>query len=134
MRLSQKSELRFLKFFVYTMGFVFLGAIVFTVLAVYKKVFTPETLMPKQQVATCTNYADGSIELNGRLIDLSVTEPGIVKVFMKNQEGNYVVLLLDQCSGKTLSEIVITQKDVKGKHKGTPDTPHDGTQEDNILS
>lgn len=134
MRLSQKSELRFLKFFVYTMGFVFLGAIIFTVMAVYKKVFSPESLAPKQQAVSCSNYAHGNIELNGRLIDLSIAEPGVVKVFMKNKEGSYVVLMIDQCSGKSLSEIVITQKEVTTRNSEPSRHEHEGLHDENVLS
>ena len=108
MRRANTSELSFIKFFVYALGFILMGSALFLITVVYKKIsFETSQVMNKP---VCVNK---TLELKGRVLELSMESNGKIKVFLKDEHGSNVIEIYDECTGELVNTIKITDQTMK---------------------
>ncbi len=108
MRRANTSELSFIKFFVYSLGFILMGSAIFLITVVYKKIsFETSQVMNKP---VCVNK---TLELKGRVLEISMESQNKIKVFLKDEHGANLIEIYDECTGELINTIKIADQTMK---------------------
>lgn len=126
-----RSEIKFLKFFVYTMGFVLIFATLFLTYVIYKKSFET-TITYTEPKSKCNNV---NLKVGGRIHNITF-EGGHLQVTYKDENGGFKVAIYDYCNGNIINEIAITEYNDHKNSEELQQQKHEDIEldEKNILS
>ncbi len=127
MKSPKRSDLQFLKFFVYMLGFVLVFATIFLTYVAYKKnigdIVTQNTDNHK-----CTQV---NITVAGKIQNIT-HENGNIYVLWRKDQGVFAMSIYDQCNGNVVNEFDIKQN--PNEKIEEPKEEPSLEQENNILS
>lgn len=101
----KNTDIKFLKFFVYMLGFVLMFATVFLTYMVYKRSFT-EIVAVNDEKSKCGNV---NLETNGRIQDVAFSGANIA-ITTRDLDGKISVTIYDSCNGNVVNTLTIEEK------------------------
>lgn len=100
----KQNEVKFLKFFVYSMGIALIGCALFMSFVVYKKLFAD--IVP--QATEKGNCAPFIIKVEQRITDVH-TDGERISVVLRDESGDIHIKMHDSCNGNLINEVTIKQ-------------------------
>lgn len=101
----KNTDVKFLKFFVYLLGFVLIFATVFLTYAVYKRNFA-EIVTTNDLKSKCSPV---NLEIPGRVQDVMV-QGDTIQVISRDENHTLTVHVHDYCNGNEINTITVKEK------------------------
>ncbi|MCE2992427.1 MAG: hypothetical protein ACK5WS_03790 [Alphaproteobacteria bacterium] len=123
-----KTEVKFLKIFVYFLGLVLMSGTLFLIYVVYKKNFQVDTNYHVQKSEECINF---NIAVGGKLVEVQ-NQADAVRVLYRDTDGNYKLVSYNYCNGNIINEISVEQNKREDTNKS--DSHDMNLQNEDVLS